>query len=596
MNTGHFERAVSDVQISRSTFEETKRHLTTMNAGFLVPIASFDVLPGSTWSVDISSFVRMSTPIHPPMDDAWLDVMCFFVPMRQTWSKTKEFFGEPNADPFEPTPELLEPVLIRGTDSEVLEGTVPPGSIDRRSLAAYYGIPIGTRPGYFNAKYFRGYGLIWNRWFRAQQLQTAIDVPVDSIDRHYARSTSPDPIPDVQADPDYYINCAKDAGCLAPVCKFHDYFTSALTQPQLGDPAAIPLNGVAPVYAVEDLENVYARYGNTIIENGNRNAPVKVGSYDAGDDSYGVLGVSGGNLSLGTDQSLEGAEYTVFLNNLVADLGYNEELSKSLGRAYSTINDLRYAFATQKFLENDNVFGTRYRELLYSHFGITASNIELQDPEMLGGKRVHINTSQVVQTSSTDDVSPQGNVAAYSLTSDKDFLFRKSFTEHGVIHILACIRTNHSYQQGLEKRFSKRSKFEHYFPEFANIGEQPVLRKEIYISQSSSNDPGESEADLDKPFGFQEAWAEYRSLGSNRISGQFASQLSDSLDSWHYGDYYLDEPHLSAGWIAETYKNIDRTLAVTSELADQFLCDFAFKIRHTEPMPIYSIPGLTPHF
>lgn len=593
MNIGHFEKAVSDVKINRSTFEETKRHLTTMNAGFLVPLASFDVLPGSTWSIDISSFVRMSTPIHPPMDDAFIDIFAFFVPMRQTWDKTKEFFGEPSADPFAPNPELLEPVLTRspaGIDEEIILG-----SIDRRSLAAYYGIPIGTRPGYFNAKYFRGYGLIWNRWFRAQQLQTAIDVPTDSIDRPYARFTSPQPIPDVQADPDYYINCAKDAGCLAPVCKFHDYFTSALTQPQLGDPAAIPLNGVAPVYAVEDLENVYKRYGNTIIEDANRNAGVQIGSYEAGDTARGTLGLSAGELTLG-EANLDGDNYRVFINNLVADLGYNEDLSKSLGRAYSTINDLRYAFATQKFLENDNVFGTRYREFLYAHFGVIASNIELQDPEMLGGKRIHINTNQVVQTSSTDDVSPQGNVAAYSLTSDKDFLFKRSFTEMGVIHILCCIRTNHSYQQGLEKRFSKRSKFEYYFPEFANIGEQPVLRKEIYISQSTSNDPGESEADLDKPFGFQEAWAEYRSLGSNRISGQFASQLSDSLDSWHYGDYYLDEPHLSAGWIAETYKNIDRTLAVTSELADQFLCDFAFNIRHTEPMPIYSIPGLTPHF
>lgn len=581
LDSAYFSRAVSDVGISRSRFQNTHRNLTTMNSGFLYPIASFDVLPGSTWDIDISSFVRQSTPIHPVMDDAFLDVYAFFVPMRQTWDKTKEFFGEPGADPYSYSNDLLEPGFV-APDSE--SGVQP--VIGARSLHAYYGVPIGSAPAFINAKYVRGYGLIWNRWYRAQQLQNAIDVPVDSINRIYA-SVRPDflvdSIPDVQSNPDYYINCAKLGDVVAPVCKFHDYFTSALLQPQLGDPASIPLNGFAPVYGVSGINNIFDE-DRTIIPG--RGDVQEIG-YVYGDLSYHYPLYSGDGLHIDRDGSTAADPTQAYFTNLVADLGLHVETSNAAAVAYSTITDLRYAFATQKYLEINNRFGTRYKEYLKGHFGVDANNIELQDPELLGGKRIHIGMQQVVQNSSTDEVSPQGNVAAYSLTSDRDFLFRKSFTEHGVIHILACIRTNHSYQQGLEKKFSKRSKFDYYHPEFANISEQPIALSEIYIQGSQA--PGTA------PFGFQEAWAEYRYF-PNKIGGYFASQIPGSLDIWHYGDYYESRPYLSAAWIAETYKNVDRTLAVTSQLHDQFLCDFAFNITHVEPMPVYSIPGLDPHF
>lgn len=584
LDSAYFSKATSDIGIRRSRLQNQHRNLTTMNAGFLYPIASFDVLPGSTWDIELKSFVRQSTPIHPVMDDAYLDVFAFFVPLRQTFAKTKEFFGEPLEDPYEYATDLLEP------------GSVPPSVegdstvIGMRSLHAYYGVPIGSRPDFINAKYIRGYGLIWNRWFRAQQLQNAIDVPTDAIDREYA--TVPNnalisAIPDVQADPDYYINCAKDGGTLAPVCKFHDYFTSALLQPQLGDPAAIPINGFAPVYAISGMQNLNGR---NKLQDGTGSIEFDIftnSSWESG-SLVGDLASNNGKIStLGLQD--EPSIIDINFENLAADLGRHVESSKSLGAAYSTITDLRYAFATQKYLELNNRFGTRYKEYLKAHFGVDAANIELQDPELLGGKRMHIGMQQVVQNSSTDEVSPQGNLAAYSLTSDRDFLFRKSFTEFGTIHLMACIRTIHSYQQGLERKFSKRDKLSYYHPEFANISEQPIRRSEIFLDRT------QTPASQKEPFGFQEAWAEYRYF-PNKISGFFASQVPGSLDIWHYGDYYESQPHLSAGWIAESYKNIDRTLAVTSELHDQFLCDFAFNITHVEPMPIYSIPGLDPHF
>lgn len=580
MSNMQFERAQSNVDIRRSRFNNKFHHLTTMNAGFLYPIEVFDVLPGSTFEIEVSQFIRQTTPIHPVMDDAMVDIFAFYVPNRQIFDKTKQFFGEPNDDPYEVSPELLEPVVRRETYEDEVAG-IPnnPGVISRRSLAAYYGAPIGSRPLYLNAKYARGYGKIWNRWFRAEELQQAIDVPTDDLDRLIRFDVND--LPDVQADPDYYVDCAKDYGFVAPVCKFHDYFTSALRQPQRGAPAAIPLNGVAPVYAMDGVENVVSTSsGSTYFVNG-RNDGVKVAT-STSLQPEGTVGMKSG--SLVSNAGSNASSNTLFLNNLVADLGYSEDLSNSVGLAYSTITDLRYAFATQRYLEANNRFGTRFRNYIKSHYGVDASSIEIQDPELLGHIRTHVGMTQVVQNSATDEVSPQGNMAAYSLTSDKSFLCRKSFQEFGTLHILACIRPFHTYQQGLAKKFSKRRKMDYYHPEFANISELPLYTREIYVD-------GSNDYDNDRIFGFQEAWQEYRQF-NNRISGMFHSASGDSFDIWHYGDYYESAPTLSAGWIAETYKNVDRTLTVMSDVADQFKCDFAFNVTHVEPMPVYSIPGL----
>lgn len=583
MSNMQFERAQSNVDIRRSRFNNKFHHLTTMNAGFLYPIESFDILPGSTFEIEVSQLIRQTTPIHPVMDDAMVDIFAFFVPNRQVFDKTKQFFGEPNDDPYEISPEILEPVVRRETYEDEINGnTNNSGVISRRSLAAYYGAPIGSRPLYMNAKYARGYGKIWNRWFRAEELQQAIDVPTDDIDRLF--NFGVDVLPDVQVDPDYYVNCAKDYGYLAPVCKFHDYFTSALRQPQRGDPAAIPLNGVAPVYAMDGIQNVVRQVnsGTGTITDLDRDAPVKLAASGNLSPSGSLRSSYGGQLRF--DPASGDSGTILYLNNLVADLGFSEDLSKSVGLAYSTITDLRYAFATQRYLEANNRFGTRFRNYIKSHYGVDASSIEIQDPELLGHIRTHVGMTQVVQNSATDEISPQGNMAAYSLTSDKSFLCRKSFQEFGVLHVLACIRPFHTYQQGLAKKFSKRRKMDYYHPEFANISELPLYTREIYVDASFN-------FDNDRIFGFQEAWQEYRQF-NNRISGMFHSASGDSFDIWHYGDYYESAPTLSAGWIAETYKNVDRTLTVMSDVADQFKCDFAFNVTHVEPMPVYSIPGL----
>lgn len=587
-----FAIAHNDVGMRRSRFENVQHVLTSFNAGFLVPIETWDVLPGSTFQIDASVYMRGSTPIHPVFDDAFIDLFFFWVPARQTFSQWKQMFGEPMDDPYADVPEIIEPGFY-ASDPEG-SGTDPiPGVITRRSLAAYYGVPIGSRPSWVNAKYARGYGLIWNNWFRAQELQQAIDVPLDGIDRLYYRDTDINGVlPDVQVDPDYYINCAKDYGHLAPVCKYHDYFTSALRNPQRGDPASIPLNGIAPVYALDGVQNVFSQagsFGSWVTNptlNGATPAGVDIHTSSKHNISGAALGVSGGDMVVNST-ALSGTTEKAFFNNLVADLGMAEASSKNIGLAYSTITDLRYAFATQRYLEANNRFGTRYKAFLKAHFDVDANSIELQIPELLGHKKIHIQNNQVVQTSSTDSTTPQGNVAAYSLTSDRDFYFKKSFTEFGVIHCVACVRPNHSYMQGLAKKHSKRTKWDYYSPEFANISELPILRKELYLDGTDSDDQN-------SPFGFNEAWCEYRVFPS-RIGGQFHSAIPDSFDIWHYGDYYDSAPSLSAGWIAETYKNIDRSLAVTSEHADQFKFDIAFKVTHIEPMPLYSIPGIAPY-
>lgn len=271
-----------------------------------------------------------------------------------------------------------------------------------------------------------------------------------------------------------------------------------------------------------------------------------------------------------------------YFNDLGADLS-------SIAGAYATINDLRYAFQLQKFLEADNRGGTRYREILKQHFNVTSPDASQQIPEFLGGKRIPINISQVLQTSSTNDVSPQGNTAAYSLTSDKYSAFTKSFTEHGYLYCVACIRTEHTYCQGVERMWRRFNRFDYYFPEFANISEQPIYTTELYNTGAEDED-----VDPKSIFGYQEAWAEYR-YKPNRVSAEFRPTYRGSLDIWHYGDHYTSQPYLSSEWIRETRANIDRTLAVNDPDSDQFIADFYFKMNTTRAMPVYSIPGLADH-
>lgn len=574
-----FAYSASDLDMKRSTFGRSSRHLTTMSAGLLYPLLIDEVLPGDTYSVDTASLVRMSTPIHPVMDNCFLDLYFFFTPNRLVWDYWKRFMGEQDPDHYAAPQEYRVPVLNNsGIETSSIKVGVP-----SKSVLDYMGVPLHSAPAEINALPIRDFCLIWNEWFRDQNLQNPIPVHRDNIDRQYVRKDDLNYYDGL--DDDYYIGTfgTEYGGYLPPVNKYHDYFTSALPLPQKGNPVPIPLSGFAPVYgnSLIDLysDGLFDRSWQTFPEH-------SIEWIDQGG------GKEGGNLvSRGTETarilgSTNGSGVVV-PNNLGADLS-------QLFGAFATINDLRYAFQVQKFLEADNRGGSRYREILRQHFGVTSPDATQQIPEFLGGKRIPINMSQVLQTSATNDVSPQGNAAAYSLTTDNFSAFTKSFTEHGFLMCVGCIRTEHTYQQGLEKFWSRLNKFDYYFPEFANIGEQPIFNFEIY--NTPVTDPEYATRVLqDKDiFGYQEAYADYR-YKPNRVSGEFRSDYPQSLDIWHYADYYNERPILSSAWIAETRKNIDRTLAVSSLHADQFICDFYFKMNTTRIMPVYSIPGLADH-
>ena len=586
----HFAYSQADLGMKRSQFGRSQRHLTTMSAGLLYPLLVDEVLPGDTYTVDLSSLLRMSTPIHPVMDNCYLDTYWFFVPNRLSWDKWKAFMGEQDPDNYADPIEYRVPVL-KGPASFPQPFTE---GIPAKSVLDYMGIPSKTLPEEIVALPVRDFALIWNEWFRDQNLQNPIDVPFGDIDYNYPISSSPLSYSDDSVEGDYFqsgLFSTARGGYLPPVNKYHDYFTSALPLPQKGQPVPIPLSGFAPVYGNEliDLYNdgVLSETGQTFPQH-------SIEWIDQGG------GKEGGNLvSRGTETarilgSTSGSGVVV-PNNLGADLS-------NLVGAYATINDLRYAFQVQKFLEADNRGGTRYREILKQHFNVTSPDATQQIPEFLGGKRIPINIAQVVQTSSTDDISPQGNTAAYSLTTDRYSAFTKSFSEHGYLFCVGCIRTEHTYQQGIEKFWNKVNKFDYYFPEFANIGEQPIYNREIfnYSLGLTGEVPGvDPYVQAKEIFGYQEAWAEYR-YKPNRISGEFRSTYvgdseGGSLDIWHYGDVFRSQPYLNIDWIKETRSNIDRTLAVSSSQVDQFICDFYFNMKTTRVMPVYSIPGLADH-
>lgn len=573
-----FTYARPNLDISRSRFKRDSDFKTTMSAGLLYPIYCDEYLPGDTFSMDLSMMLRMSTPIHPVMDDAFIDIYWFAVPNRLVWTHWKEFMGESPSDPYLNDVEYSVPQLVRSSRDSF---------VPYKSVMDYMGIPAGTAPKSFSALPFRAFALIWNEWFRDQNLQNAIDIEFGDVNQTY--------ISEEFADNDFVTETAR-GGILPPVAKYHDYFTSALREPQKGDAVPIPLNGFSPVYAIGNTSNDVSR---SLIKevSGSRPALLATDGTSLPLGQYNLLMNANGMVSSSSPLVSSGFN-SVNFGNLYANLGAvgsSDDVPGAALSAYATISDLRYAFQIQKLLEADNRGGTRYREIIKAHFGVTSPDQTMQVPELLGGKRIQINMNQVLQTSSTDSVSPQGNTAAYSLTGDLDSAFTKSFTEHGWIIGVACIRTKHTYQQGIDRMFSRQDRYDFYFPELANISEQPIRNKEIY--NSNGVDPDELDATdalADKYFGFQEAWAEYRYKPS-RVAGEFRSTYSQSLDVWHYADYYTSQPYLSDEWIRETRVNIDRTLAVSSDVADQFIGDFYFRCTCVRPMPVASIPGLVDH-
>lgn len=535
----HFGNAPTK-NIGRSSFKRPFSHKTTFNTGDIVPIYAEEVLPGDTAKVHTASLIRMTTPIAPVMDNAWMDTYYFFVPRRLVWEHWREFMGENTTDAWTQEIEYTIPQLtapengwIKGTVGEKLYG-------------------IQGRETSVDACYARAYALVYNEWFRNESLIEPAEVSTGDATTAGSNGSN-------------YVTDLQKGGLLAKAGKYADYFTRALPEPQKGPDIYLPLGTSAPVFTQWENHDRQPFIPLKFTEQyqpdaAPRRAYLKVGDTTTGDNLFGAA------------NSTEDT-HTDYLvpRNLYTDLSQ---------ASAATINQLRQAFAIQRLYERDALGGTRYTEMIRSHFGVTSSDARLQRPEYLGGKRVPINISQVIQQSATDATSPQGTTAAYSLTIDNHDDFTKSFEEHGIILGLCVIRTEHTYQQGLDRKFSRKNRTDFYFPELSNIGEQYIKNKEIFVQGTSDDEDA---------FGYQEAWAEYR-YSNNRITGELNSDYATPLDIWHYGDDYASLPTLSQSWEVETDQNVARTLAIQNQ--DQWIADFYFDQTWIRPMPIYSIPSL----
>lgn len=546
----HFAINPTNIDIPRSKFDRSSQHKTTFSTGDLIPIFVDEVLPGDTMTMDIASAIRMSTPIYPVMDNAYIDVYFFAVPNRLVWEHWREFCGENKTTHWE-----------QETEYEIPQITAPEGGWAKGTIADYMGIPTKIEGLSISALPFRAYALIWNDWFRDENLKNPCMINLDETTQTGSNGTD-------------YITDTQLGGMPCKVAKYHDYFTSALPEPQKGPPILLPIGENAPVWAGAEQINI----GKTPAKNPIQFLEITTGQPPI-ENGIGILKRSGDNTVGGlyaSNQETTGQGASIYPVNLTADLTQ---------ATAATINQLRQAFAVQRMYEKDARGGTRYIEVIKTHFGVTSPDSRQQRPEYLGGMRKAINMDQVLQTSSTDNTSPQGNTAAFSLTNFRDSVFTKSFTEHEFIIGLACIRTDNTYQQGIERLWSRKSRFDYYWPSLANIGEQAILNKEIYAQGTEADE---------EAFGYQEAWADYRYKPS-RVSGAFRSNYEQSLDAWHYAEYYENQPILGATWIDESRTNVNRTIAVQDELEDQFIADFYFRMEMARPMPIYSIPGLIDH-
>jgi hypothetical protein len=551
----HFSLA-PHVDISRSRFDRSASLKTSFNVGDVVPFFLDEVLPGDTFSVDTSKVVRMQTLLTPMMDNVYLDTYYFFVPNRLVWDHWKQFCGENTESAWIPETEYTLPQITSPANSGWSVGT----------LADYFGIPTGVPGLSVSSLPFRAYALIMNEWFRDQNLQDPLVVPTD--DSTVAGVNTGTFVTDVAKGGKPFI-----------AAKYHDYFTSCLPSPQKGPDVLIP-SATAGEYPVVPRSNVVP---SNLLDGTTYTAKIYKAGSDANATRAGIGFYVSDDLQTGTQTNglistgSRNTDSIPVINNLWA------VASGGLG---ATINQLRLAFQIQKFYEQQARGGSRYTEVVRSFFGVTSPDARLQRPEYLGGNRVPINVNQIIQQSGTESgTTPQGTVVGQSLTTDSHSDFTKSFTEHGLIIGLMVARYDHTYQQGLNRLWSRKDKFDFYWPVFANIGEQPVKNKEIY-AQGNAKD--------DEVFGYQEAWADYR-YKPNMVTGEMRSAYAQSLDVWHLADDYNALPTLSDAWIREDKSTVDRVLAVQSSVSNQLFADIYVKNLCTRPMPMYSIPGLIDH-
>ena len=546
-NERHFNQ-IPQMKASRTRFNRDQTILTTFDAGKLIPFYVDEVLPGDTFGVDTAAIIRMTTPKYPVMDDSFIDFYYFFCPNRILWDNFKHFMGEVEETPWMPTKAYSVPqIKINGTNAEPAP--------NERSILDYMGVPTKVKkPFSINALPIRAYVKIWNEFFRDENVDNAAVLKTDDADVNYEFG---DENSIQKAE-----NNAYKGGNLLPVNKFHDYFTSCLPYPQRGPDVTIPMLGNAPLamYKNENLTEFGTSRGNsslTLQMPGTKPSELE-NILESGTDVKGLV-VRGQNLTGQLDSGYLGA-------NLSAVAG-------------ATINQLRQAISVQQYYEALARGGSRYREQVQALWNVVISDKTVQVPEYLGGGRYHVNINQIVQTAENDK-SPLGETGAMSVTPINESSFTKSFEEHGFVIGVCCVRHNRSYQQGLERFWSREDRLDYYVPQFANIGEQPVKKKEIMLTGDATDE---------ETFGYQEAWADYR-MKPNRVSGLMRSNATGTLDFWHYGDYYESVPTLSQEWMAEGKKEIARTLVVQDE--PQFFGAIRVANKTTRRMPLYSVPGL----
>ena len=539
----HFAQ-VPKVEISRSRFDRSASVKTSFNVGDLIPFYVDEVLPGDTFKLKTSKVIRMQPLVAPIMDNVYLDTYYFFVPNRLVWTHWRELMGE-----------NTENAWIPQTEYSVPQVTAPAGGWSNGTIADYMGIPTNVSGLSVNALPFRAYALICNEWFRDENLTDPLYISVSDATK--AGSNGGNYVKDV------YLG-----GKPFKASKYHDYFTSCLPSPQKGPDVSIPIAQLADLPVVTKDVTHSGGDGNTWVKtNVNATGPI-----------WNSFASNQGSQVTVVEQSLSSGSFPLRFTNLWAQ-GSNAIEATS-------INQLRLAFQMQKLYERDARGGTRYIELLKSHFGVTSPDARLQRPEYLGGNRVPITINQVLQQSATQEgTTPQGNPVGMSLTSDNHSDFTKSFVEHGFVIGLMVARYDHTYQQGLNRMWSRKSRFDYYWPVFANIGEQAVLNKEIY-AQGTAKD--------NEVFGYQEAWADYR-YRPNIVTGEMRSNSTKSLDVWHLADDYATQPFLSDPWIREDMTPLDRCLAISSTVSNQLWADIYISNICTRPMPMYSVPGLIDH-
>ena len=537
--------------IPRSSFNRSHGYKTTFDSGYLVPFYVDEALPGDTFSCRATLFARLATPIAPIMDNMFMETFYFAVPIRLIWENWQKFNGE-QTNPGDSVDYLI-PTITSPEESGWSVG----------SISDYFGLPTGVANLEVSALYHRAYNLIYNEWFRDENIQNSVNVPTGD---------GPDNNADYQ---------------LLRRGKRHDYFTSCLPWPQKGPGVELPVGGYADIIGTGLVD--IAGTGKTLgLTEGTSNFGLKrydsqnsvtaiksLFNVDVGTSNTSTADITASKgVGVVTDSSKSGLVGTIDLSTIQADL------TSSTG---VTINALRQAFQMQKLFERDARGGTRYTEIIRSHFGVVSPDARLQRPEYLGGSSTRVIINPVPQTASTDTTSPQGNLAAFGLTTDNSGGFSKSFVEHCVIIGLVNVRADLTYQQGINKMFSRQTRWEFYWPALAHLGEQAVLNKEIYAQGTPADD---------EVFGYQERYAEYRYYPS-QITGKFRSSFAQSLDYWHLSQEFESLPTLSPEFI-EDNPPVDRVIAVPSE--PQFLFDSYINLHCARPMPVYSVPGLIDHF